>query len=95
MNLEEDNPGGGNENFQAYRLFLLREIRNLNAALRELDRKLDDVVNAELRKISVELAYLKMKAGIWGGLGGLIPLMIAIGIAWLSSKLGQSAGGKP
>tara|TARA_Y100000296_G_scaffold80611_1_gene106423 strand:+ start:303 stop:518 length:216 start_codon:yes stop_codon:yes gene_type:complete len=41
----------------------------------------DDKFNGiehKLTQIQVDIATLKVKAGIWGGIGGLIPVIIAI-----------------
>ncbi len=46
--------------------------------------KLDDhdgkftSIEDKLTKIQVDIATLKVKAGVWGGIGGLIPVVIAI-----------------
>ena len=46
--------------------------------------KLDDhdgkftSIEDKLTKIQVDLATLKVKAGVWGGVAGLIPVVIAI-----------------
>ena len=46
--------------------------------------KLDDHDNKftsiedKLTKIQVDIATLKVKAGVWGGVAGLIPVVIAI-----------------
>ncbi len=41
----------------------------------------DDKFNGiedKLTQIQVDIATLKVKAGVWGGIGGLIPVVIAI-----------------
>tara|TARA_B100000029_G_scaffold505257_1_gene585645 strand:+ start:1043 stop:1258 length:216 start_codon:yes stop_codon:yes gene_type:complete len=35
-------------------------------------------IESKLTQIQVDIATLKVKAGIWGGIGGLIPAVIAI-----------------
>ena len=35
-------------------------------------------IDDKLIKLQVEIATLKVKAGIWGGIAGLIPVVIAI-----------------
>ena len=35
-------------------------------------------IEDKLIKLQVEIATLKVKAGIWGGIAGLIPVVIAI-----------------
>ncbi len=41
------------------------------------DDKFNGIEN-KLTQIQVDIATLKVKAGIWGGIGGLIPVVIAI-----------------
>ena len=35
-------------------------------------------IEDKLTQIQVDIATLKVKAGVWGGIGGLIPAVIAI-----------------
>ena len=41
------------------------------------DDKFNGIEN-KLTQIQVDIATLKVKAGVWGGIGGLIPVVIAI-----------------
>ena len=41
------------------------------------DDKFSGIEN-KLTQIQVDIATLKVKAGVWGGIGGLIPAIIAI-----------------
>lgn len=55
-----------------------------NHVLRELER-LNECANdlaLEISKLKVENAILKIKSGIWGAIGALIPILIAY-ILWL------------
>lgn len=61
----------GDSDWAAYRELVLSEIRRLNGSILEVDVKLND--------IRVQVAMLTVKAGIWGGLAGLIPVLIALG----------------
>ena len=45
--------------------------------LGEHDEKFSSI-ESKLMKIQVDLATLKVKAGIWGGIAGMIPVVIAI-----------------
>jgi len=60
--------------------------------LAELERlndnysKLDSVFNSEFRKISVEIAMLKVKSGIWGLIGGTIPILITLILLYLKGE---------
>ena len=41
-------------------------------------QKLLESMNAELTKIHVEIAMLKVKSGLWGALAGAIPVVILL-----------------
>jgi len=59
------------ENEQEWRQYLIKRIDCLETK-----------VVVGLRDASVEIAVLKTKAGIWGAIGGMIPVAIII-ILWL------------
>lgn len=48
--------------------------------LNSLQENMEQIKNAQVR-ILTEIAALKVKAGAWGLLGGLIPVVIGLGIA--------------
>ncbi len=53
--------------------------------LKELER-LDsrhEEMNAELMKIRIEIAKLQVKAGVWGLVGGAIPVAVGLAIMLL------------
>ena len=39
-------------------------------------------IEDKLTQIQVDIATLKVKAGVWGGIGGLIPAIIAIVVSY-------------
>ena len=55
------------------------ELERLNGCYTTLDNKLDDV--------RIEIAKLKVKAGVWGAFGGAIPVAIALGV-WAVEHFG-------
>ena len=56
--------------------------------LGEHDEKFTSIED-KLMKIQVDIATLKVKAGVWGGVAGLIPVVIAIVMFYATQ-----AGGK-
>lgn len=60
---------GGN-GWQEYQRLVLYELKAHTDTLAEF--------GAELTTIKVEIGMLKVKAGLWGLLGGLIPVAIAV-----------------
>lgn len=53
---------------------VLAELERLNNCYEEL--------NKSVNKVHVEIAMLQVKSGIWGAIGGCIPLMVAF-VYWL------------
>ena len=51
--------------------FVLGELKELNESQKELTKGLN--------QISLDIATLKVKSGVWGLIGGLIPIAIFIG----------------
>jgi|TARA_B100001964_G_scaffold244671_1_gene327223 hypothetical protein len=43
-------------------------------------------IEDKLTQIQVDIATLKVKAGIWGGIGGMIPAIIAIVLFYASKS---------
>ena len=66
-------------NWEEYQVFVLEELKSLNRNIEKVENKLDC--------ISKDTAVLKVKAGLWGLLGGAIPIMIALGIYILKDIL--------
>ena len=52
--------------------------------LDELDARFGNVEEM-LTQVRVDIATLKVKAGLWGGIGGLIPVVIAL-VMFFASK---------
>ena len=46
-------------------------------------------IEDKLMKIQVDIATLKVKAGVWGGVAGLIPVVIAIVMFYATQTGGQ------
>ena len=41
-------------------------------------RQVEDDVRIEILRLSTEMAALKVRAGVWGLMGGLLPVLAAI-----------------
>lgn len=54
--------------------FVLKELERLNHCYENL--------NKTAGRIQTEIAMLKVKSGIWGAIGGAIPVMIGL-VIWL------------
>lgn len=58
-------------------------------SMREQDRVWIDGKFEELRKevvrVQLDIATLKVKSGVWGLIGGAIPVVIGLAVYWLGS----------
>jgi hypothetical protein len=66
---QKDHLRGGN-GWQEYQRLVLHELASLRQDLSNLERGQGD--------IKVELGMLKVKSGLWGLLGGFVPVAIAV-----------------
>jgi hypothetical protein len=57
---------------------VLAELERLNGCY--------DKMNTQLGKIHVEIAMLKVKSGIWGAIGGAIPVIVLIALYFVFKK---------
>ena len=73
-NIENQNTNGWDE----YRKLVLLELRQLNDGIRYIHKKIDVIQVKDITKIREDIAGLKVKAGIWGAVAGLIPVAIMI-----------------
>ena len=58
--------------WQRYQEFVLRELKRLNNNIEKMETKLDC--------ISKDTAVLKVKAGLWGLIGGAIPVVVGLAL---------------
>jgi len=59
-----------NDDWKSWSRYVLKELENLSDENKEL--------KSEVAKISIELSQLQVKAGLWGGLAGAIPIIIVL-----------------
>lgn len=45
-----------------------------------------DSLRREVVKVQIDIATLKVKATLWGGLGGLLPVAIMLCVYWITRK---------
>ena len=57
---------------------VLAALRDIKAEVENVDKKLDDLKDHEISKIKVEIGMLKVKAGIWGMIGGALGIFILL-----------------
>lgn len=51
--------------------------------IRELDTKIDTLLQESLPELRIEIATLKVRSGIWGAAAGCIPVIIMIALKLL------------
>lgn len=68
--MSEREPLHGGNGWQEYQRLVLHELTSLRKDLSDLESGQGD--------IKVELGMLKVKSGLWGLLGGFVPVAIAV-----------------
>lgn len=61
--------------------YLRQDLERINNSLSSIQQKLDAHIccsNKDIRQILVDLAKLKVKSGIWGLIGGSIPILVSL-----------------
>jgi hypothetical protein len=66
------------DDWVSYRRLILSELERISEDVRRISGKLDDFRAQDLAEIRVEVAMLKVKAGVWGGLSGLVTAVGAL-----------------
>jgi hypothetical protein len=68
----------GLEGWGEYKRLILQELERLAKRIEDLDSKIDRFRGDDIASLKVEVAMLKVKAGMWGALAGAVPAAIAI-----------------
>lgn len=82
---ENRNLPGATNGWAKWGQHVLAELQRQNECIREL--------NKEVQTLKIDNAILKLKSGIWGAIGALIPIIIAI-VLWII-KSGALMGAGP
>ena len=75
MNGEERDRAINGNDWKEYRRLVLSELERLNAHGERIDKA--------LATISTDITMLKVKAGLWGLLGGLVPVTVMLAVTVL------------
>lgn len=84
--------GDENNGWDAYQKLVLSDLRRLDESVEKLGTRIESAIKhergnrqvvenattVELRRIALEVHGLKIKAGVWGMLGGLLPVIAAL-----------------
>lgn len=71
---EFDEPSNNSENsWSEYRRLVTETLRNLDQDIKELTKKVDSM----RYQMGIDIAQLKVQAGVWGAIAGVIASIIA------------------
>lgn len=65
---------------------ILMELKRLNKTCHEMTEQIANIHKDDIPNLKIEVAMLKVKAGIWGLMGGAIPLVITILLKYFSDS---------
>ncbi len=74
------------ESWPVYRKLVLSEIAGTKEAIGKLSDKQDTMhrENQDLiKKLAIDIAMLQVKAGVWGAIGGTIPIIVFLAVEYL------------
>jgi hypothetical protein len=77
--MEGEHPMAESNGWDEYKRLVLKELEDIKAGMRRMENKVDE----NCRRV----VGLEVKAGVWGLLGGLIPVIIVMGILLVRSGL--------
>jgi hypothetical protein len=52
--------------------------------IQDLDKKVDILLQQQIPALQVEIAMLKVRSGLWGGIAGLVPVVVSYLVEHLS-----------
>ena len=67
-----------NDGWKEWSKHVLLELKRLNNKLENVD--------IHVQNTALEIAMLKVKSGVWGLIGGIIPVFILIAVQWFTAK---------
>ena len=74
------------ESWPAYRKLVLSEIADTKKAVQKLIEKQDKLLaenQAMIKELAINIAMLQVKSGVWGAIGGTIPIIVFLAIEYL------------
>jgi hypothetical protein len=74
------------EGWEEYRRMVLNELKRLGETVVAVNEKLDRFHSEEIAQIKVDIALLKLKAGLWGATASVIVTIGAVLIKLLIGK---------
>lgn len=65
-------------NWHEYKQFVLKELEAFHASVKEINQRVADIREIDVPALKVEIAMLKVKSGVWGLVGGSIPVCVML-----------------
>jgi len=76
-----DNPGPTTtEGWNEWGRYVLFELKRIGTCYSNLDAKVEDIRTTKIDKLIEDVATLRVKSGVWGILGGAIPVVLTLSI---------------
>lgn len=67
--------------WREYQRLVLSELERLGQAIEHLDRKIDTFRREDIAQLSIKVAMLEVRAGLWGALAGTIfAVVVAVAV---------------
>jgi hypothetical protein len=87
-------PGNSVEGWGEYRRLFHEQLSRVQSDVNHLTQKIDrfymdelTALRRDLSSLQTEIGQLKVKAGVWGAIGALIPTVGALVLMFLSGKI--------
>lgn len=74
------------QNFEKLVIDTLTELKKDIQGLKKQERVSTDKISEEISKLKVDIATMKVKASLLGGIGGLISIAIMLAVNYLSGR---------
>jgi len=71
------------DSWASWSRFVLAEMKRLNQHLDQIEEQIASLRNNQIAQLKLEIAMLKVKSGVWGIMGGAIPIGIYIFVEML------------
>jgi hypothetical protein len=72
------------DGWDEYRRLVLGEITRISNALDTMNAKLERFHNDEIAQLKVDIAMLQVKSGVWGAAAGVIVMLGALFLKYLT-----------
>ena len=75
-----------NNGWDSYQKLVLDKLENHAEHLGMLEEEIRSIRTEDIPELKIEIAMLKVKAGAWGAIAGMIPSLAALFYVWFRNK---------